>query len=120
MMQTIISHHMVFKRELELKDITPTAEDFNSFSWTMLDILLFSWYMVRGGKNSPTLILSLDVSDEALYDHHTTNEELTEDIRHPWLHTLFPLSMAIGEGRWLGECSEYKPYVIWSEFVLYC
>ncbi|KAJ3484859.1 hypothetical protein NLI96_g5349 [Meripilus lineatus] len=106
MMKTFISHHMSPAQILYLHSIWPTAEDFHSFSWKMLDILLFSWYMLHGKRTSRTLSLNLKVPQKLWDEQQAVEEKTTEDEANMCLHTLFPLNMAVGEGRWLGDCKE--------------
>ena len=117
-MKTFISRHMGPTQRLELQDIRPTAEDFYSFSWKTLDILLFSWYMLYGRGNGQTLFFFLLVPQELWNEQQAEKEEANEVKEKPWLHTLFPLNMAVGKGMWLGECfelrSKYRFSVQWS------
>ncbi|KAJ3484858.1 hypothetical protein NLI96_g5348 [Meripilus lineatus] len=104
MMKSFISHHMSPAQTLDLDSIYPTAEDFHSFSWKMLDILLFSWYMLHGKRNSRKLSLDLQVPQELWDEQQAVKEKTTKDKANMWLHFLFPLNMAVGKGRWLRYC----------------
>ncbi|KAJ3484862.1 hypothetical protein NLI96_g5352 [Meripilus lineatus] len=104
MMKTFISHHMSPAQTLNLGGIQPTAEDFHSFSWKMLDILLFSWYMLYGTRNCRTFSLNLYVPQKLWDGKQAVKEKTTEDEANMWLHSLFPLNMAVGRERWLGYC----------------
>ena len=106
MMKTFISRHMGPTQILELRSIYPTAEDFYSFSWKTLDILLFSWYMLHGRGNGQTLFFYLGVPRKLWDKQRAVKEEATEVKEKPWLHSLFPLNMAVGRGMWLGDCYE--------------
>ena len=106
MMKIFISRHMGPTQILQLESIKPTAEDFYSFSWKTLDILLFSWYMLHGRGNGQTLFFSLYVPRRLWDEQQTVKEEANEVKKNPWLHSLFPLNMAVGKGMWLGDCSE--------------
>ena len=105
MMKTFISHHMSPAQTLNLKSIRPTAENFHSSPWKMLDILLFSWYLLHGKKNSPTLSLYLEVPQKLWDEQQAVKEKTTKDEANLWLHSLFPLNMAVGKERWLGNCT---------------
>lgn len=110
MLKTFIARHMRPEQRLELKAIRPTAEDFYAFSWKILDALLSSWYMMHSREDSQTLILSLNVPPK-LWDERQTDKETApkaEDEENPWLHALFPLTMALGEELWLGYCGEQR------------
>ncbi|KAJ3478207.1 hypothetical protein NLI96_g9919 [Meripilus lineatus] len=104
MMKSFISHHMSPAQTLTLQGIRPTAEDFHSFSWKMLDILLFSWYMLHGKRNHSTLSLNLKVPQTLWDEQQGVKEKTTKDEANMWLHSLFPLNMAVGKGRWPGDC----------------
>ena len=106
MMKTFILRHMGPTQILKLDPIEPTAEDFYSFSWKTLDILLFSWYMLHGRGNGQTLFFLLWVPRKLWDEQQAGKEEAPEVKENPWLHSLFPLNMAIGKGMWLGDCSE--------------
>ena len=108
MMKTFISRHMGPTQILKLEDIQPTAEDFYSFSWKTLDILLFSWYMLHGRGSGQTLFLYLCVPQTLWDKQQAVKEEATKVKENPWLHSLFPLNMAVGKGKWLGGCFERK------------
>ena len=106
MMRPFISRHMGPTQKLKLTAIRPTADNFYSFSWKTLDILLFSWYMLHGSGNTQTLDLHLWVPRKLWDKQQAVKEGATKDKENPWLHSLFPLNMAIGKGMWLGDCSE--------------
>ena len=107
MMKTFISRHMGPTQVLTLRSIWPTAEDFYSFSWKTLDILLFSWYMLHGEGNSRSISLNLRVPPKFWDPRQVLQEGAGKSKGKPWLHTLFPLNMAIGKDKWLGGCYEY-------------
>ncbi|KAJ3481530.1 hypothetical protein NLI96_g7596 [Meripilus lineatus] len=102
MMKTFISRHMGPTQILKLKATQPTTEDFYSFSWKTLDILFFSWYMLHGRGNGITLFFGFWVPQELRDEQQTVKEEATKVKGNPWLHSLFPLNMAVGKGMWLG------------------
>ncbi|KAJ3477405.1 hypothetical protein NLI96_g10484 [Meripilus lineatus] len=111
MMQIFISCHMGPTQIVNLKAIRPTTEDFYSLSWKMLDILLFSWYMLHGRGNGQTLFFEgLWVPQELWDKQQAVKEEATKVKENPWLHSLFPLNMAVGKGMWLGSCYEGRSY----------
>ena len=124
MMKTFISRHMGPTQKLELRSIEPTAEDFYSFSWKTLDILLFSWDMLHGRGNGQTLFLNLEVPRKLWDEQQVVREKATKVKEKPWLHSLFPLNMAVGKGKWLGECNEsrskHRFSVDWSSQTLIC
>ena len=100
-----ISSHMGPTQNLKVEYIRPTVDNFYSFSWKTLDILLFSWYMLHGSGNIRTLFLELWVPPK-LRDRQQVAKEATKDKENPWLHSFFPLNNAVGKGMWLGDCSE--------------
>lgn len=104
MMKTIISTHMMPRQTLKL-EIWATAKDVSSFSWTVLDILLFGWHVLRGRGNNTTLILELWVPNKI--------KGGSKDTEVHCLHSLLPLNMAVGKGKWLGECTEWPLCVDW-------
>lgn len=87
------------KQKLKL-EVCPTKDDFDSFSWTTLDILLCSWYMLHPGADSSVLSLVLVV--RGIKEVEVT----AKDTKYARLRFLFPLNMAMGEGRWLRDCTE--------------
>ena len=104
MMKSFISHHMSPAQTLTLQGIRPTAEDFHSFSWKMLDILLFSWYMLHGKRNRHTLFLDLRVPQK-LWDKQQVVTAKKNTNENMWRQSFFPLNTAVGKGRWLGYCT---------------
>lgn len=100
----IISRHMGPAQNLTLL-IRPTYNDFHSIPWMMLDALLFSWYILKRGLNSPGLSLSLAVSPPFQIKGWTI-KRTTKDGRYSQLRDLFPLNMIVGKDRWLGDCNE--------------
>lgn len=107
MMKAFISHHMAPTQILKLESIWPTAEDFHSFSWKTLDILLFSWYMLHGRGNGQTLFLRLRVPWQLRDKQKAIKEEAIDVKENIWLHSFFPLNTAVGEGMWLARCREW-------------
>lgn len=96
----IISRHMGTQQQLAL-DIWFEDEYVHSFSWRVLDILLFSWFIRHcdGTRNGSTLTLSLSLPVKDV----TMTLQQIELMECSLLHVLFPLNMAIGKGRWLNR-----------------
>lgn len=126
-MRTFISCHMGPTQKLELAFIRPTPKNISSFSWVILDILLFSWYMLYGRKRSQTLCLHLDVpwelwddEDDEVWDSEPAGKGIPKVQEKPfWLHFLFPLNMACGRGIWLGHYEQEQSlylFILISEF----